>query len=186
MLKTLPQKEFVSGMGEILKHALIADAKMFNLIKKESQRILNKDLEVLQALIAENLKIKASIVEKDIQEHGIRKKLNFGHTLAHAIEKHSIITHGEAVAIGIVFAAKVSCKKKYLSELDLIEIIKTIQQLGLPTETQIDKEKLKSAIIKDKKKNQKQISFVMLQGIGKAIVEVVEIEELKQWIDDLC
>lgn len=186
MLGTLPEKEIKCGMGEILKHALIADANMFNLISEKSQAILSLDHSIIDDLIYQNIKIKASVVDKDEKEQGERKKLNFGHTLAHAIEKHSNLSHGEAVAIGIVFASKVSHQKKYISDSELRLIIETIEQLGLPSSTQIAPEKLADAIINDKKRNGSHISLILLEKIGLAKIENVELDELKQWIYDLC
>ena len=186
MLNTLPEKEIKCGMGEILKHALIADAKMFNLISDKSKQILSLDDSIIGDLIYQNIKIKAIVVDKDEKEQGERKKLNFGHTLAHAIEKHSNLSHGEAVAIGIVFASKVSHQKKYISNSELNLVIETIEQLGLPSSTQIAPEKLSGAIINDKKRNGKQISLILLEKIGQAKIENIELDELKQWIYDLC
>ncbi len=186
MLETLPAKEIKSGMAEILKHALIADAKMFDLISKKSKQILKLDHNIIDNLIFNNIKIKTSIVEKDEKELDERRKLNFGHTLAHAIEKHSNLSHGEAVAIGIIFAAKVSNLKNYISNTELNSIIETIEQLGLPSSTNITPAKLTDAILKDKKRNRKHISLILLDRIGKAKIENLEITELKKLIYDLC
>ncbi len=186
MLQTLPKKEVISGMAEIVKHSLIADAKMFNFINKNSDRITRLDQTILPQLIYDNIKIKSSFVEKDEKEQGERKKLNFGHTLAHAIEKHSDLSHGEAVGIGIVFASKVSFLKKYISKPELEIIINTVQKIGLPTQLNIDKEKITEAIFKDKKRKANMLSFILLEKIGTAKIEDVEMDELKQWIYDLC
>ena len=186
MLETLPKKEIISGMAEIVKHSLIADARMFTFIGDNSANILNLDQSILPNLIFDNIKIKASFVEKDEEEKGERKKLNFGHTLAHAIEKHSNYTHGEAVAIGIVFASKVSFSKKYISELDLERIVNTLEKIGLPTQLDIDKDKITEAIFKDKKRKGDQLSFILLEKIGTAKIEEMKMSELKQWIYDLC
>jgi len=186
MLHTLPPKEVKNGMSEILKHALIADAQMFHLIREKSEQILNLEERIIEDLIYENIKIKAAFVEKDEKEQGERKKLNFGHTLAHAIEKNSNLSHGEAVAIGIVFAAKISHQKKYISETDLTLIIESVKQLGLPISSNIKPELLADAIINDKKRQGKNISFVLLNKIGEARIENLTITELKQWIYDLC
>ena len=186
MLNSLPKAEIKNGMGEILKHALIADANMFELISAKTQAILNLDTDIIPKLISENINIKAKIVEEDEMEQGVRKKLNFGHTLAHAIEKHAKISHGEAVAIGIIFASKISFERKYISASSLKNIINLVIALGLPTETKLDKKDLAEAITKDKKLNRSHISFVFLEKIGAAKIENIEVEELKQYIYDLC
>jgi len=179
MLKTLPQKEINNGMGEMLKHALIADAGMFNDINLNFDKILKLDNDILPNLIFNNIKIKIRIVEKDENEQNERKKLNFGHTLAHAIEKHSNLSHGEAVAVGIVFASYLSFKKGYINKHNFNEIINTIKKLGLPTSTNINKQKLAEAITKDKKRNNNNIDLILLKNIGNAIIETYSIEQIK-------
>ena len=186
MLNSLPEKEIKCGLGEIIKHALIADADMFDLISENYEDILNLDDKILPKLIFENIKIKAKIVEKDEIEQGERKKLNFGHTLAHAIEKHSDISHGEAVAIGIVFAAKISLQKGYISEIEYDKIKETLIKYDLPIEFNIEKEKIFNAIKKDKKRNSENISFVLLEEIGKAKIEDISFTELEKYLNDLC
>jgi 3-dehydroquinate synthase len=186
MLKSLPKKELLCGMAEILKHALIADAQMFETINQNWEQIQALEPKLMEDLVFNNIKIKAAIVEKDEREMGERKKLNFGHTLAHAIEKHADISHGEAVAIGIAFAARLSYQKQYLSKNALDSIITTINFLGLPEITNVEKSKLKSAILGDKKRERDSLTFVFLEAIGKARLEEIKIDELKHWIDDLC
>lgn len=186
MLKTLPSKEIKCGMGEIIKHALIADAKMFDFLNSENKKILALDNEILPDLILENIKIKAKIVEKDEKEQAERKKLNFGHTLAHAIEKHSDISHGEAVAIGIVFAAKISLAKGYISDKDFELITDTISKFDLPTKLKTEKYKILDAFKKDKKRKGDKISFILLEKIGKAKIEDLSLKELEKYLNDLC
>ena len=186
MLKTLPQKEIQIGIAEIIKHALISDARMFDSISENTNKILDLNIDFLENLIHQNIKIKAHFIEKDETEQGERKKLNFGHTLAHAIEKHSNLSHGEAVALGIIFASRISFQKGYLSEQNLKEIIGLINNIGLDANINIDKEDLVEAICKDKKKNGTLISFILLDKIGQARIEEIEIEELKKWVYDLC
>ncbi len=186
MLKTLPKKEIHNGMGEIVKHALIADSGMFDFINLNYQKILNLDPELIEKLVFDNVRIKASVVEKDEKEQGERKKLNFGHTLAHAIEKHSDLSHGEAVAIGIVFASKISLVKQYITQKEFNSIVQLIQKLDLPTKLDIGKEKILDAMLKDKKRDGKDIAFVLLDKIGKAKIENIAINEIEKYLYDLC
>ena len=186
MLSTLPKKEIKCGLGEIIKHALIADAEMFDLISENYEKILDLDEKILPKLIFDNIKIKANIVEQDEKEQGERKKLNFGHTLAHAIEKHSDLSHGEALAVGIIFASKISLQKGYLSDIEYDKIKETLIKYELPTELNIEKEKIFNAIKKDKKRNAEKISFVLLSEIGNAKIEDISLNDLKQYLDDLC
>ena len=186
MLHTLPKQEIKNGIAEMLKHALIADKKMVQFISNNVDKILNLDTDVLPDLIYDNIKIKATIVDTDEKENGERRKLNFGHTLAHAIEKHSNIAHGEAVAIGIVFASRISHLLNYISENDVNDIIRILQQFGLPTSTKLDKTQLANAILGDKKRNGENIEFVLLEKIGESKIKEVKISDIKQWIYDLC
>ena len=182
MLKTLPGKEIKCGMGEIVKHALIKDSTMFDYIENNYRQALNLDKDVIRHLVYTSVKIKSEVVNMDEREKGERKKLNFGHTLAHAIEKHSGISHGEAVAAGIAFASEVSAKKGFISNNDVDRIKNLLTKLNLPVKVYISKEKLTEAISKDKNKNNDNIDFVFLKNIGEAIVEPIPVDELKNWI----
>jgi len=186
MLNTLPKKEIKCGLGEIIKHALISDAEMFDFISENYENILDLDDTILPKLIFDNINIKAKIVEKDEKEQGERKKLNFGHSLAHAIEKHSDLSHGEAVAVGIIFASKISLQKGYISDIEYDKIKEVLLKYDLPIELNIEKEKIFNAIKKDKKRNSDNISFVLLEKIGKAKIENISLNDLKQYLDDLC
>ena len=186
MLNTLPKKEIKCGLGEIIKHALISDAEMFDFISENYENILDLDDTILPKLIFDNINIKAKIVEKDEKEQAERKKLNFGHSLAHAIEKHSDLSHGEAVAVGIIFASKISLQKGYISDIEYDKIKEVLLKYDLPIELNIEKEKIFNAIKKDKKRNSDNISFVLLEKIGKAKIENISLNDLKQYLDDLC
>jgi 3-dehydroquinate synthase len=182
MLKTLPQKEIKNGMGEIVKHCLIADKKMYDRVRNDIPQILDLEQDIISDLIYNSVKIKSAIVNKDETEQGKRKKLNFGHTLGHAIEKHSNISHGEAISIGMVFSAHLSYKKGLIAKNDVGKIIDLLNKLDLPTSTNIDKQKLADAILNDKKRNSNTIDFVLITEIGNAIIETFSIEELKNEI----
>ncbi|MDR1348361.1 MAG: 3-dehydroquinate synthase [Prevotellaceae bacterium] len=183
MLDTLPQKEFLCGLSEIIKIALIKDAGMFNFIENKSNDILKRNKTVLQKLITKSIQHKADIVVRDEFEKGERRILNFGHTLAHAIEANDCIPHGFAVSIGIMFAAKIS---KYfgLISSDIIDSIEhLLVRLGLPCHTDIDDGLLLNAVIADKKKNDDEINFVLLDGeIGKATEKSIKINTFKTLI----
>ena len=182
MLKTLPPKEVKCGMGEIVKHSLIADKNMFGFINENYSKILSLDNGIITKLVYTNVRIKAEIVNKDEKEKGERKKLNFGHTLAHAIEKYSDLSHGEAVAIGILFAANLSYKKSYLSKSEFLQIEDLLKKLNLPIKINIDSTKLTEAITKDKKRYNANIDFVYLKKIGDAFVQKIGIDELSKAI----
>ncbi|MGZ3752666.1 MAG: 3-dehydroquinate synthase, partial [Mucilaginibacter sp.] len=128
-LQTLPERQILSGLAEMLKHGLIADASYWNLLK-------NSDLKKPSAkLVYHSVEIKNKVVIEDPHEMGIRKSLNFGHTVGHAVETYSLmndenpLTHGEAIAIGMICEAKLSNMKIGLSDDELTEIVKTIVDL---------------------------------------------------------
>lgn len=209
LLKTLPQNEIFNGFAEIVKHALIADAPMLNYIENNIEKALTLDIDVIAKLVEESVRLKASVVARDEKESGERKKLNFGHTLGHAIEKINPIGHGRAVSIGMVAAASFSVKRGLLSDSELKRIIQVLENLNLPVgfthfknsedpfKTSVDikrqannsdgclkdqnycLEDILNAMTRDKKKENDQISFVFLNGIGNAVVEKITFEELK-------
>ncbi|MDR1198971.1 MAG: 3-dehydroquinate synthase [Prevotellaceae bacterium] len=182
MLDTLPQKEFLCGLSEIIKIALIKDVGMFKSIETKSNDILKRDKTVLQKLITKSIRHKAEIIGRDEFEKGERRILNFGHTLAHAIEANDNVSHGFAVSIGMMFAAKLS-KHFGLISSDVIESMKHLfMRLGLPYYTDIDDELLSNAIIADKKKNDDEINFVLLDGIGRATEKNIKIDAFKTLI----
>jgi len=179
MLNTLPDSEIVSGMGELVKHSIIADGRMFCIIRNNIPQILDLKESRITEIVHDSIKIKSEIVNKDETEQGIRKLLNFGHTLGHAIEKYSDLSHGEAISIGMVFSASLSYKKMYIDEKTLQKIKDLLISLGLPVSTDIDRAKLADAIGKDKKRDKETIEFVFIKRIGDAFIKKISIDELK-------
>ncbi len=179
MLKTLPKKEISCGFAEIVKHALIADAEMFEFLENNYADALALKPQIIEKLVHNSVEIKSEIVNKDEQEKGERKKLNFGHTYGHAIEKTSQITHGEAVSLGMIAASELSVQKGMLERKDAERIKQLLANFQLPIDLNFDKNKVANALQKDKKRNHSQISFVLLQKIGQALVEAIEMEKLK-------
>ncbi len=180
MLKTLPEREFRAGLAELVKAALIADASLFTYIKQNRDRILSRDLILLEELIGRGVTIKAAIVRQDERETGERRKLNLGHTFAHAIEKHSSLNHGEAVSVGLVIAASISQKLGLLTEQDVLEIKNLLALFNLPVETEIPKDLLLDAIQKDKKKQGDSIRYILMKGIGSVEVRKISFNDLSQ------
>lgn len=165
-LKKLPNEEWVNGFAEIIKHACIKDAKLFSNLETNSIAFYKKNIEELSALIKKNVLIKNKIVCNDELEVGERKILNFGHTIGHAIENLYSIPHGQAVAIGIVSACKISNAFNGFNEMDRVE--RVLKQYGLTPKMEFDKEKTFEILIKDKKKVQNNIHFIALKKLGKA------------------
>lgn len=178
MLKTLPDKEIRCGFAEIIKHGAIADGRMLDFIEKNQERALALDASVIERLVHRSVEIKADVVTQDEQEHGKRRKLNFGHTFGHAIEKLTGIPHGEAVGIGMVLAAKLSVEKGLLAASDGLRLEKIIHNYGLPTHCPVGISSLMKAMKKDKKRAGDRIHYVFLDALGSTHVEEIEIEEL--------
>ncbi|MBW1850580.1 MAG: 3-dehydroquinate synthase [Deltaproteobacteria bacterium] len=186
LLKTLPEREVSCGFGEIAKHAFIGSADMCDYIEKNFKRALDLDEEVISKLVYDSVVIKSSIVSQDEKEKGERKKLNFGHTFGHAIEKTTnALLHGEAISVGMVVASKLSSKRGLLSTQDVKRIEKLLLKLELPITLYTDKEKMVDAIKKDKKKIGDDIDFVLLGGIGNAVLEKISIKDLEDAVFDL-
>ncbi len=115
MLETLPRRERLSGFAEIVKHALIAERPMFERLERDAEAVLALNPEALARALDDSVRIKSMIVAADEQETGERRRLNFGHTLGHAVEKEAGIAHGEAVSIGMVAAARISAARGMIS-----------------------------------------------------------------------
>ncbi|SMC55047.1 3-dehydroquinate synthase [Desulfocicer vacuolatum DSM 3385] len=180
LLKSLPREEISNGFGEIVKHALIADAVMLDYIEENCEKALALDSDVINRLVLDSVKLKAGVVQRDEREAGERKKLNFGHTLAHALEKITGMGHGRAVAVGMVAAARFSFKKGLLSQEECRRISRVLTRLDLPTSFSVDAGEVLDAMTRDKKKEEDAIAFVFLNGIGNAVVEKINMETLGQ------
>ncbi|MFN2356830.1 MAG: 3-dehydroquinate synthase [Desulfotignum sp.] len=182
MLKTLPEAEISNGLAEIVKHALIADADLLAFIEENRQRALQLDPQVILHLVSESVAIKSRVVQQDEQEKGERRKLNFGHTIGHAIEKIDPCGHGRAVSRGMAAAALFSHKKGYLAATDVDRIFTLLNGLGLPTDLDYDFSKILAAVGRDKKKQGLFMHYVFLQTIGCARVEKISFDELNTFI----
>jgi 3-dehydroquinate synthase len=172
VLRSLPDREFRGGLAEVIKHAIIADAKMFGYIERNIGKILKRDAVALEYLIPRNAAIKAWVVSKDEKESGLREILNFGHTFAHALErttKYQRFQHGEAVAWGMMAAALLAhetgvCGAEYVSR-----IVSLVRQIGpFPAWPNIQPDKLIDAMRSDKKTLHGKLRFVLSPRLGKA------------------
>lgn len=179
MLNTLPAEEFKNGFAEIIKHACIRNSDMFDFCEINYEKALKNDYETIYRMVYDSLIIKGKVVENDERESGERRILNFGHTYGHAIEKISGIPHGEAVSIGMVIASKISKNRGLLTENEERRIIETIKNYNLPIKSDLNPQDIFNAMKKDKKRQGDQINFVLLNGIGNAIIEKVSLNELE-------
>ncbi len=170
-LKSLPDREMRNGLAESIKHALIMDKKFFNYLEKNMDKILKRDMKVLAKVAGRNVKIKGKVVEKDPEEKGLRRVLNYGHTIGHAIEQVSNyrVAHGEAVAAGCVAAGKIGVMKKYLKESEVERYEALFKKAGLRAKVpkEIRNTRILRAMSLDKKAKKGKARFVMLSGIGK-------------------
>lgn len=189
MLSTLSDAEYSTGAAEIVKAAYIADAALIDYLQTNVRSFLERDADVIHHLVLRSVQIKAKVVEQDEHENSLRRTLNFGHTLAHAIEKCALITHGEAVAIGMVFAAKISQLRGLISPSLVDSLEKLISALNLPLSVAalgLDHTVLKEALLHDKKRQSDSIHFALLDGPGSCRIEKLSLTEVEAHIDALC
>ncbi len=174
-LKTLPDREYISAFAEVVKYGIIMDASLFEFLERNVELIKKRDARILKIVVERSVKNKVDIVEKDEKEKGQRAILNFGHTFAHAIESftgYSRYLHGEAVAIGMVKAMKVSQKMGLVNDKDVERVKKLLDNLGLPIkmEGEGNAHKILKIMLKDKKNKNFSLRFVLTKGIGSSII----------------
>ncbi len=179
LLQTLPLREIRCGLAEVVKHAAIADAELFAYLEQNHTRALALENEVIEKMVHASVVLKSNIVNSDETERGERRKLNFGHTFGHAIEKLTGLPHGEAISIGMMLAAAVSEMKGLVTSVAVQRMEALLEKFGLPTRLKIDRHRLLGALRKDKKRNKDNINFVLLNDIGDAVVEEFDLKELE-------
>lgn len=178
-LSSLPKRQFSSGMAEVIKHSLIKNPDYYTFLKENVSSIKALSKDIIERTIFESLKIKGRVVEEDPEEKGIRRLLNFGHTIGHAIEKLSDFSlfHGECVSIGIMGASFISMKRGLITEDELNGISALLTSFDLPVKVPdgiregLDRETVLFATKNDKKMAKGQINFVLLNGIGEGFVD---------------
>jgi len=180
VLETLDEKQFYSGMGEILKHGLIKNEGYYIWLMENLYEIYEKDLDVLEEMVYESCLVKSAVVEKDPTEQGERALLNFGHTIGHSVEKLKgfQLAHGECVGLGMIAAAYISYKRGYLSTEEFYEIRDINVAFNLPiTVEDIDANEVLAYTKLDKKMVSGQIKFILLKKIGKAVIDNTVTDE---------
>lgn len=173
LILTLDEKNYNIGLVEVIKHALIKDFSYYEFILENKKKIKQRDLEILKIVVKKSLEIKKYFVEKDFKENNIRAILNFGHTLAHALEKYTdfSISHGESVALGMLQALKLSEDKLNLDKKFFIELKELLEFFSLKSKIKIDDfETLYSYLKKDKKVLSEKIRYILLEDIEKPII----------------
>jgi 3-dehydroquinate synthase len=178
-LQTLPCEEISNGLAELTKSALVWDEKLFEYLEKNSQEILNLEKKQMNHVVWEAVKIKSEIVRQDEKEKNLRKILNFGHTLAHGIEKINQLPHGKSVSVGMRYALEISVHFGLIQAETKDRILGLLTKFGLPISIKIT-DNLLSAISKDKKRDSGSIDFILLSKIGEAEIKNIKMSELKQ------
>lgn len=168
ILKTLPLRQFSNGLAEAIKMGLIWDEKLFYLFEKENP------MDYIDEIIWRSLKAKQFVVQKDEYENGLRRILNFGHTIGHGIESCGKFYHGECVALGMIPMCTPSIRKRLLSVL---------KKFNLPTQFNFDKDVVLKAIFHDKKSNKDLINMIFVEEIGKAVQKTIKKSELYRLLE---
>ena len=193
LLATLPVREYVSGLAEVVKYGVIWDASLFAMIERRADDLIRRDPALLEAVIARCCEIKAEVVAMDEREIGPRAILNFGHTLGHAIEKvdgYGRWLHGEAVAIGMHFAVRLSVKSHGFSDGEAARVVDVMRRLGLPLKPEhgdsVEWSRLWDAMLSDKKTLAKRPRFVLAEKLGSVMTGCEIAEELLKETWNVC
>lgn len=186
LLKTLPDRHFSDGMAEVIKHGCIRDKEMFEWLEKLGCR--ERFMEHAEEIVCRNCDIKRLVVQQDERETGLRMILNFGHTFGHAIEKafhYEKFTHGECVAMGMVFAAELSYRLGYCDATVPERIRSLLTQYHLPVDfPEVDREIIKNTVMLDKKAQTHEIYLVLIKSIGEVVPEKFQKERIGGWMDE--
>ena len=172
VLQSLPQRELVAGLAEVIKYGIIEDADLFQLLELRVGDVIKLDQELLSRIILKSCAIKARVVEADEREDDQRAVLNFGHTIGHALEAatgYKQFLHGEAVGIGMVKAVALSIQQGFCDQQSFERVIKLVKKAGLPSEfpSGVSTQNLIQNMEVDKKAAEGKIKFVICCGIGK-------------------
>jgi 3-dehydroquinate synthase len=180
-LRTLPQREYVAGIAEIIKSAAVRDRALFEWLEANMERLLARDAAAIAHAVIESCRIKAEIVAADERENGVRALLNFGHTFAHAIETgtgYGAWVHGEAVAAGMIMAARLSQRVAGLSAPDNERLHALIVRAGLPARPpSLPAARWLELMARDKKVAQGTLRFVLLRAVGEGAVGAAVAEQ---------
>jgi 3-dehydroquinate synthase len=182
-LKTLPRREVLSGLVEVIKYGVILDAALFALLEQQLDLVLALDADLLRQLVRRSCELKAMVVRRDERESDYRAILNFGHTLGHAVESvsgYKRYLHGEAVALGMAFAATLSVGRGYCERETMQRIIALLKRAGLPVDlpAELVGRQLARAVASDKKASSGKIKFVCLESIGQTRFAYLSSEEI--------
>jgi len=182
-LNSLPQNEWENGFAEIIKHAAIKDVAMFKELESNTLKKYQKSQTSICKIVQRNAIIKTKVVQNDEFEKGERRLLNFGHTLGHALENQYELSHGQAVSIGMTYASVIS--QKIIGFKEPERVARLLLQYDLPTFAAFDKQKVFEVLKMDKKRERKEMNYIMLEKIGKGIVKSIPLKQLEEIIQEL-
>jgi len=183
-LTTLPEREYRAGLAEVVKYGVILDDELFATLERESEAVVRRDAKLMADVVARCAEIKAGVVERDETEGDLRRILNFGHTVGHAVEKvtdYRRYLHGEAVALGMISATRVSrglgaCDDSV--EQRLVSLLTRLGlEVGLPAD--LDRDELAAAVKFDKKSEGDQIAFIVCESIGRCRVQNLGVDAIR-------
>ena len=182
-LNSLPQNEWENGFAEIIKHAAIKDAAMFRELESNTFKKYQGRQKSICELVKRNAIIKTRVVQQDEFEKGERRLLNFGHTLGHALENQYELSHGQAISIGMTYASVISEKITGFKEAG--RVARLLLKYGLPTFAEFDKQKVFNVLKMDKKRERKEMNYVLLEKIGRGVVKSIPLKQLENIIQEL-
>jgi len=188
-LKTLPDEELRTGLAEVVKHAMIRDADLFDELERRADRILARDLSILEDIVARNVHIKADVVAADEREADLRRILNYGHTIGHALESLLGLTHGRAVALGMMAEARLAERRGLVGRAVVERQKALLARFGLPVALAdtADAERCLAIMRHDKKAEAGRLRFVLPEAIGRVrVVEDVTDDEIRAALDSLA
>ena len=183
LLQSLPEGEWQNGFAEIIKHGCIKDATMFRDLAAHDLDYYRSRKNAIATLVRRNALLKTKVVQNDETEQGERKLLNFGHTLGHALENQFELSHGQAVSIGMTYAAHLSASLLGFRQAE--KVVSLIANYGLPTYASFDRSKVFDVLKHDKKRERDTIHYILLNRIGKGVVHTLPLDKVKTIIEQL-
>jgi 3-dehydroquinate synthase len=179
-LNSLPQAEWENGFAEIIKHACIKDASMFAELERNSLKTYQGKQKSICELVQRNVLLKSKVVQKDEFEKGERRLLNFGHTIGHALETQYELLHGQAISIGMTYACHISEQLTGFKQTG--KVVSVLEKYNLPTYASFNKQKVFYVLKMDKKRERKEMNYVLLEKIGKGVVKSISLNQLEDII----
>lgn len=186
LLESLPTREFLSGLGEVIKTAMLGDRELFAILAGEREKIMKREPGIMRDIIGRCIFVKGRVVEEDLTERGNRATLNLGHTFAHALESVSGFSgwsHGEAVTWGLLLAMETGVELGITDNYYALEVRKILEEYGFRLYAEFDTESLILAMSQDKKKKAGIVNFILQENLGKTIIRPVDKDVIRKVLD---